>query len=123
MKTSLVTIEAYQFVAEAELMRATLDQAGIDAYLADDHLIAMDWLMSAAVGGVKLQVAPADVAAAMSLVKEVQDKRRTSAKDDKSGELVQFECENCGLPISFPAFRRGGVESCPECRQYVDVPE
>jgi len=36
---------------------------------------------------------------------------------------IDFVCEECGKDISFPGHRRGGVETCPECKQYVDVPE
>ena len=32
-------------------------------------------------------------------------------------------CSECGKQISFPGKRRGGVETCPYCRQYVDVPD
>ncbi len=36
---------------------------------------------------------------------------------------VTMVCEECGKSISFPARRRGHVETCPCCFNYVDVPE
>ena len=119
----LQTIAAYQYVAEAELLQTKLEAEGIDAYLADGNLVAMDWLMSNAVGGVKVQVAAKDVAAARLVVEEVESSRRHRVNAGLPTEPVQFACENCGKHIEFPGFRRGGVEVCKFCGRYVDVPE
>jgi membrane protease YdiL (CAAX protease family) len=35
---------------------------------------------------------------------------------------VTFDCQECGRSITFPGERRGHVEECPECHNYVDVP-
>ena len=35
---------------------------------------------------------------------------------------VTFACQECGRSITFPGGRRGHVEACPECGNYVDVP-
>ncbi len=118
----LVTIGVFQFVGEAELMQRTLEDSGIAAYLANDHIIAMDWLLSAAVGGVKLQVARPDAAEAERIVNEFQSKQRNRAGSGDGANLV-FDCENCGRSIEFPPARAGGVETCKHCGKYVDVPE
>ena len=36
---------------------------------------------------------------------------------------VTFDCEECGQSVTFPGARRGGVETCPICNEYIDVPE
>jgi len=41
---------------------------GIDAWLADEHLVQTDWLYSIAVGGIKLQVRPEDAARARAVL-------------------------------------------------------
>jgi membrane protease YdiL (CAAX protease family) len=48
-----------------------------------------------------------------------------SAPDAPSGseEAVAFVCEDCGERITFPGQRRGRVETCPHCGNYVDVPD
>lgn len=120
---SLITVAVYQFVSEAELMQTLLEEQGIPAYLADDNLIAMDWLMSAAVGGVKLQVAAEDVDRAQQWIEANQSRRRAGADPEHPQATLSFHCENCRQLIEFPAYRRGGVETCPLCHRYVDVPE
>ncbi len=50
----------------------------------------------------------------------VKDKNR--AARDQDGP-IEFACEECESEITFPAERRGLVEVCPRCGQYIDVPE
>jgi ribosomal protein L37AE/L43A len=121
--SELQTIAAYQYVAEAELLQSKLEAEGIDAYLENGNLIAMDWLMSNAVGGVKVQVAAKDVAAAQRIVAEVESSRRQRVTGGDATEPIVFACENCGKQIEFPSHRSGGVEVCKHCGRYVDVPE
>jgi hypothetical protein len=59
-----VTVAAYSTPWEAQLVRARLEAAGIEASLADEHTIRLAWMFSYAMGGVKLQVRPEDLAAA-----------------------------------------------------------
>jgi hypothetical protein len=37
-------------------------------------------------------------------------------------EDITFACQECGKVITFPIDRRGAVETCPYCFNYVDVP-
>ena len=52
----MVTIATYDFITDAEIARGRLQAEGIEAFLADQHLVQTDWLYSIAVGGIKLQV-------------------------------------------------------------------
>ncbi len=115
--SKLVTIAAVQMVAEADLIKSTLEEHGLEVYLADDNLIAMDWLLSNAVGGVKVQVAAKDAEAAREIVEQIQKRKPNDAPP------VVFDCQDCGQRLEFPGLRRGGVETCPRCGSYVDVPE
>lgn len=119
----LVTVGVFHFVAEAELMQSALAEQGITSYLANDNIISMDWLLSAAVGGVQLQVAREDAAAAERIVSEFQCKQKARRQSDGADQQLEFDCENCGERIAFPRSRAGGVETCPRCGRYVDVPE
>ncbi len=60
LEMALITIATYDFWPDAEIARGRLQSEGIDAWLADQHLVQLDWLYSIAVGGIKLQVAPED---------------------------------------------------------------
>ena len=53
---SLVVAAAFTSVHEAHLAKSVLDAAGIEATIADEHLMSMTWLDSNAVGGVKVVV-------------------------------------------------------------------
>jgi len=56
----LVVARAFTTLPEAHLARSVLDAVGIPSFLADENIIAADWLYSNAVGGVKLLV-PSDL--------------------------------------------------------------
>ena len=56
----LVTVDRFLFLAEAELARARLEAAGIDAVLADENVVRLSWGDAQAHGGVRLQVRRSD---------------------------------------------------------------
>src|SRR3954464_9164202 len=62
------TIATFSKPEDAHLLRMRLEAAGIEAFVQDENVIQMDWLLSNAVGGVRVQVGNDDVAAALDLV-------------------------------------------------------
>ena len=118
--SEVVTIATFRFVAEADLVRAAIEQAGIEVFMVDDNLVAMDWLLANAIGDIKLQVAPEDAESALQIVDSCRNHRATL---NANAPEVIFACENCGGTLKFPGLRRGGVETCIHCGEYVDVPE
>lgn len=52
----MVTIATFDQPAKARLAENVLKEAGIPAAVSDETVVAMEWLLSNAVGGVKLQV-------------------------------------------------------------------
>lgn len=56
MARRLVTIATFDQPAKARLAQNALQVAEIQAVVNDESLVAMDWLLSNAVGGVKVQV-------------------------------------------------------------------
>lgn len=67
---ALITIERYRDHSEAIVARSLLESANIPVYLADENFVRLDWQMSNLVGGIRLQVAPADEAAALELLRQ-----------------------------------------------------
>ena len=61
MSTELVTLQRFRDVPEALLAKGKLESAGIACALADGNLVRMDWLLSNAIGGIRLQVHLQDV--------------------------------------------------------------
>ena len=52
-------------------MRCRLEAEGIEAFVAHEHQVRMNWFQAMALGGAQVQVAEADAAAAMAIVKGV----------------------------------------------------
>jgi hypothetical protein len=57
MTAQLRTVAAFDVAHKADLAKVKLEQAGIPAFVTDREVVAMDWLLAPAVGGVKVQVA------------------------------------------------------------------
>ncbi|WP_111495422.1 MULTISPECIES: DUF2007 domain-containing protein [Marinobacter] len=67
---SWVTVARYSLPFEAHVARARLDSEGVDATVADEHTIGMQWLYSDAMGGVRLQVRAEDEFRARAILAE-----------------------------------------------------
>ncbi len=120
--STLVTIATYHSQPKAEAARILLAQEGIEAVLINETIVAMDWLLMNAIGGIKLQVAShdADRAAGFINTLEAEQKERIQSQ---ATEFIRFKCTECGKPQQFTGDRRGGVETCTKCGRYIDVPE
>src|SRR5690606_14037290 len=68
--SQLVTVATFVTPLEAELVRARLDEAGVEAFVADAELVTADWTMSNAIGGVKVRVAVEDAERARAVLSE-----------------------------------------------------
>jgi hypothetical protein len=66
----LVTIRHFRDLPEALLAKGSLESAGIECFLADENLVRLDWFISNFIGGIKLNVRPADEANARKLLDE-----------------------------------------------------
>jgi hypothetical protein len=60
MSDSFLTIAAFADPTEASLARNRLEAAGIQAFLMGEEAVAMAWVLTNAVGGIKLQVLECD---------------------------------------------------------------
>lgn len=100
----LVTVARFRDLPEAMLARGRLQSAGIDAFLADENYIRMDWFMSNMIGNMRLQVREDDAESAKEiLAQQVPEKFET---DTESFE--QPKCPKCGsVDIEFEGVNRG----------------
>jgi hypothetical protein len=64
----LITVATYWLPYEADIARALLESEGIATFVADEHLIHMNWLYSNAIGGIKIQIAEPDVELAREIL-------------------------------------------------------
>jgi Putative prokaryotic signal transducing protein len=97
--SDIVLLRQFRDLPEALLAKGSLESAGIQAYLVDDNMIRMDWFISNLLGGIKLKVHAADVAAA----NEILDQPIPESVDVEGvGEYVQPRCPRCqSLDVSF----------------------
>jgi hypothetical protein len=119
---SLLTVEEYDNASLAQVDVFALEQSGIPCYLENETIVAMDWLMSNAVGGIRLQVAAEDFENAKSILLENREQKKARAESLKDTWAV-FRCPSCKIPIAFSGISLGRVESCPLCAKYLDVPK
>ena len=66
----LLTLRKFRDLPEALLAKGSLESAGIECFLADENLVRLDWFISNFIGGIKLNVRPADFANAQKLLDE-----------------------------------------------------
>ena len=68
MSPNNTVIARFDTMPEAHIAMGRLEAEGIEAWLADEHLVQTDWLYSIAVGGIKLQVNAEDAQRALEIL-------------------------------------------------------
>lgn len=95
--SELVVVGAFSHPHEAHLACSALAAAGLDATVADAHIVAADWLVSNAVGGVKVLVRAEDAAEAHAVLESTAVVDRDDESRFGSGEqYVARSCPRCG---------------------------
>lgn len=92
-EAALVTVARYRDMPEAFVARAVLEEAGIKCLLRDENTVRMQWFWSNLIGGMRLQVAARDEAAARELLSKPMPAK---FEDDSDEEFVQPVCPKCG---------------------------
>jgi predicted RNA-binding Zn-ribbon protein involved in translation (DUF1610 family) len=89
----LVTMQRYRDLTEALVVRTLLESAGIQAWIADENMVRMDWFYSNMVGGMRLQVEENDLAAAQEILEESVP---STINYGQGLDYVQPTCPKCG---------------------------
>jgi hypothetical protein len=101
---NLIALRQFLNLPEALLAKSVLDSAGFESFLADANTIRMDWLLSNAIGGVKLLVRSTDASAADELLKQ-----NTATEFDVEGDgtFTQPRCPHCNsLDVSYQGLNK-----------------
>ncbi len=101
-KQEFVTLGAFEYVADVQIIKGKLESEGIPVFLRDEHTLNADPLISSAIGGVKLQVYARDVEKARAIYDEV----RNYAIDSHGNPIV---CPNCGAEKSEVYYGRKSI--------------
>lgn len=124
--TDPVTVYTARDYLEAQILRDTLLDAGIDAFAIDDASQAGTWMFGLISNIHKPTVvvnrSDRDRAAPLVAQFDADVVARERAKHDTlSDSVITVTCDECGATNYFPATRRGGIENCQICRAYLDV--
>jgi hypothetical protein len=79
----MITVATFDNQADAHIAKGLLEAEGLSPSLGDSHLVQTDWLYSAALGGIKLQVPAGEAERARQLLAQ-----------DHSGELGDWPAED-----------------------------
>lgn len=132
MATRLVTIKTFYYDHETLLYEPQLRSAGIYYMLKDHKTVTIDPFLSAALGGIKLQVKEDDVERAMALIKEIEKNQASGEEESeiymegKVLDKILEECPKCDsdkiyverlafLKSLFPSFSKRKYH-CMDCK-------
>jgi hypothetical protein len=102
-KAEVKTIATFREAYQAYLAKGKLEAEGISSIVVDEYLVGIDWMLSQAIGGVKVQVAEADYERAAQILKEDY----TKDLDALDQEGPKDSCPKCGsLLISLRPYSR-----------------
>lgn len=102
MKDKFFTIAAFEYPADAQIIRGKLESEGIPVFLKDENTLNSDPIISDAIGGVKLQVYTKDKERALQIYNEI----RAYAIGDDGEPIV---CPNCKAKKSEAYYGRKGL--------------
>jgi hypothetical protein len=134
MATRLVTIATFDHPMKARLSHNALTEAGIQAVMNDESLVAMDWLLSNAVGGIKLQVREEDTERAVAALEqafgangegfgsvdpaELASQAEAAMPDEPGESDFSTRKEPDSNPSALPAIGDGPTEPASERDEY-----
>jgi hypothetical protein len=126
----LVLLDSFTNVVEANLAKGTLESEGIDAYLFGDDMVAANWLLMNAIGGLRLMVGSGDENRAKEILQDYRAVKEASIREDTN----VVTCPQCHskkvkvhnpfwlpglifiLVVKMPAFFNMQRMKCRECK-------
>ena len=100
---SLVTLCSYRDPIDAELAKSHLESAGIPTVILDRHLVAIQWLYSNAIGGVKVAVDQDDLESARQVLSEDRCTDLLSISESQSPPADGDVCPVCNSSAIRPS--------------------
>lgn len=94
----LKTVATYRDLPLAELAKSKLESEGIYCFLANKNHIAVNWLSSFALGGVKVQVRKDEFEVAQKILSEDHSNSISDIETDFPPQDINDFCIKCGSP-------------------------
>jgi hypothetical protein len=137
--SQLKTIASFRDLSLAELAKAKLESEGILCFLQNKNMVAIDWALSFATGGAKLQVPEDHVELARQILDEDNSADLIFAEDDFPTIEKSDLCEKCDssnlktldarykagawfLLLSIPFAIFGKRRQCDDCGHIMKIP-
>ena len=89
-----VTVASFDEPWEAHIFLGLLESEGIPGAIAHEHHVWANWMVSLALGGVKVQVEEADVTAALDVADGYRNGRYAAPLEESTGER-SARCPKC----------------------------
>ncbi|MDO6705516.1 DUF2007 domain-containing protein [Photobacterium sp. 1_MG-2023] len=125
-------VARFSFPHEAHIAKASLEAAGIESVIADEHTINAQWLYSDAIGGVRLMVTEPDQQEAIAILAT----DFSTAVEQGTALSDEIRCPHCGdhhykpftkgkrpafvvfLLLGFPLFYYQHGYQCQSCGEF-----
>ncbi len=119
-----MTVARYETREEAQTDAELLAEHGLRPRIVGEETGPANVEGPARVPPIELQVSEQVAFAAGQMLHALDPpEQEDQTERDVSKEDVVFRCEECGAMLQFPADRRGKVDVCRHCGDYVDVPK
>jgi hypothetical protein len=106
----LTTVRQYREQTEALIAQSVLDSAGIYSFLMDENTIRVNWAYSDVLGGIRLQVAQDDVAAAQEILSQPIPKSIAVEGEEDYQQPICPRCTSLNIGTML-----GGNWKCDDC--------
>jgi|SRR5215472_7454236 len=105
MAEELVTLCRYRDLPEALVAKSKLESAALWCVLADENIVRLNWFLSNAIGGVRLQVSDEDSEDALALLRE--EIPASFSAEETGEEYWQPACPTCSSrDVTFEPFSK-----------------
>ena len=95
-QSGLTIVGRFNYLHEADLAKALLASEGIASWLLDEHQIRQRWHLGAALGGVKLAVAPEHAWRARQILDEDHSEHLAAIPEQELPPHPEELCPRCG---------------------------
>ena len=110
-QSGLAVVGSYLYPHEADLARATLEANDVSAWVLDAHQVQMRWHLSAALGGVKVAVAPEDAERAAAILREDRSRDLDELPESLEPPHEDERCPRCGVAGEARDIHTSGVSA------------
>ena len=85
----LITLKTFDNSIDAHILKARLENEGIDCYLFDENIVSLNPLYNITVGGIKLKINEINLSKAQEIILEIENTPLTNQKEEV------IHCPNC----------------------------